>query len=143
MKVMNGFFPHKNIHKYTWVQSTKQLKSIIDYFIQQQNSRIKTNDVRTYRGAECGSDHFLLVSKVIINDRRDNLVKGNVEEMNSESKEENKKCNINSLQHESTQFLYKIRLMNKLQQIRNEERSVEEKYEPKVVVKRNKTSGKM
>ncbi|KAK4883377.1 hypothetical protein RN001_006696 [Aquatica leii] len=37
LRIMNGFFPHKDIHKYTWIQPTKQLQSIIDYFIQRKN----------------------------------------------------------------------------------------------------------
>ena len=52
LKIMNGFFPHKSIHKYTWVQPTRNLRSVIDYFILKQNSKIKTLDVVVKRGAE-------------------------------------------------------------------------------------------
>jgi len=31
LKIWNVFFNHKDIHKYTWVQHTKNLKSITDY----------------------------------------------------------------------------------------------------------------
>jgi hypothetical protein len=31
IRIMNTFFNHKNIHKYTW--SARNFKSIIDYFI--------------------------------------------------------------------------------------------------------------
>ncbi|XP_030766577.1 craniofacial development protein 2-like [Sitophilus oryzae] len=65
LKIMNGFFPHRDIHKLTWTQPTRQLRSIIDYLIQRQNSKLKTIDVRAYRGAECGSDHHLVVSNNI------------------------------------------------------------------------------
>ncbi|XP_030766580.1 craniofacial development protein 2-like [Sitophilus oryzae] len=30
LKIMNGFFPHRDIHKFTWTQPTRQLRSIID-----------------------------------------------------------------------------------------------------------------
>ena len=30
LKIWNGFFNHKDIHKYTWEQHTKKLKTIID-----------------------------------------------------------------------------------------------------------------
>lgn len=31
LKILNGFFQHKEIHKYTWHKDSLQLKSIIDY----------------------------------------------------------------------------------------------------------------
>ena len=33
MKIMNGFFQHKEIHEYTWKQETRQMKFIIHYII--------------------------------------------------------------------------------------------------------------
>jgi hypothetical protein len=30
LKIWNGVFNHKNIHKYTWEQLTKKFKTIID-----------------------------------------------------------------------------------------------------------------
>lgn len=72
LKIMNGYFPHKDIHKFTWIQPTKGLRSIIDYVIQKQNSTLKTIDVRVYRSAECGSDHHMLVAKIFVNYRKTN-----------------------------------------------------------------------
>lgn len=77
---MNGFFEHKDIHKYTWHQETKQLKSIIDYIVIKQNTKFKVDDVRVYRGAECGSDHFLVVSKLKILYRNNKSNGGNAED---------------------------------------------------------------
>ncbi|MBV2145728.1 MAG: hypothetical protein KTM48_03335, partial [Wolbachia endosymbiont of Pissodes strobi] len=53
MKITNGFYKHKWIHKYTWKQPTRQLKSIIDYLILKQRSYIKLQDIRVKRGATC------------------------------------------------------------------------------------------
>ncbi|XP_030747932.1 craniofacial development protein 2-like [Sitophilus oryzae] len=64
LKVTNGFFRHKDIHRYTWTQETRELKSIIDYIIIRRRSTIKIRDVRVQRGAECGSDHRLLLAKM-------------------------------------------------------------------------------
>lgn len=36
LKITNGFFHHKNIHRFTWTQNTKQLKLIIHYIIIKQ-----------------------------------------------------------------------------------------------------------
>ena len=46
LKIWNGFFDHKNIHKYTWEQHTKNLRNIIDYIITKQDLRLKIQAVR-------------------------------------------------------------------------------------------------
>jgi hypothetical protein len=46
LKMWNGFFNLKNIHKYTWEQNTKNLKTIIDYIITKQDLKLKIQDVR-------------------------------------------------------------------------------------------------
>lgn len=30
LKILNGYFQHRSIHKFTWTQTTKNIKSIID-----------------------------------------------------------------------------------------------------------------
>ncbi|XP_060530421.1 craniofacial development protein 2-like [Cylas formicarius] len=64
LKITNGFYRHKEIHKFTWVQETRDLRSIIDYIVVKNNSSIKIKDVRVKRGAECGTDHRLLIAKM-------------------------------------------------------------------------------
>jgi hypothetical protein len=49
----------KNIHKYTWEQHTKTLKTIIDYIILKQDLKLKIQDVTAYRVPNCGTDHKL------------------------------------------------------------------------------------
>jgi len=41
------------------------LKTIIDYIITKQDLKQKMQDVRTYRGPNCGADHKLLVAKIL------------------------------------------------------------------------------
>ena len=65
LRIWNGHFQHKDIHKYTWTQSTRKLRSIIDYVIGLQKSQLHIEDVRVNRGAECGSDHALVRSKIL------------------------------------------------------------------------------
>ena len=126
LKIMNGYFPHKDIHKFTWVQSTKELRSIIDYVIQRQHSKLKTTDVKVHRGSECGSDHHLVIAKIIVNYRKVNTtVSENQQQLNDTSEH---KYNIESLKQESTRFLYKLRLANKLQNIRNANVTTEHLY---------------
>ena len=46
LKINNTFFIHKDIHKFTWYQHTRNLKSIIDYVITKQTSNIIVKGVR-------------------------------------------------------------------------------------------------
>ena len=112
LKIMNGYFPHKDIHKYTWIQPTKGLRSIIDYVIQKRNSTLRTIDVRVYRSAECGSDHHMVVAKVAINYRITNtaIQPEEREQLNLDSRN----YNLRSLPQDSVKLLYKIRVAGKL-----------------------------
>jgi len=38
LRITSGYFKHKRIHKYTWEQHTRNLKSIIDYIIVKQKN---------------------------------------------------------------------------------------------------------
>ena len=38
LRITNGYFKHKTIHKYMWEQHTRNLKSIIDYIIVKQKN---------------------------------------------------------------------------------------------------------
>jgi hypothetical protein len=111
LRIMNGFFQHRDIHKYTWSQHTKNLRSIIDYVITKQNKRIKIQETRACRGATCGSDHHLVKAKILFPSR-------NVKTENIDSKDEidtkPKGYNLDSLQYESTRILYQNRLNEKL-----------------------------
>lgn len=49
LKIMNGFYRHKDIHNYTWTQPTRNFKSIIDYVILRQKTHLKCQDVRVLR----------------------------------------------------------------------------------------------
>jgi hypothetical protein len=62
LKIMNTFFRHKEIHKFTW--EAKGHKSIIDYFITDMKNSKVIQDIRTYRSNEIDSDDYLLCAKV-------------------------------------------------------------------------------
>jgi len=112
LRIMNGFFKHKEIHKYTWCQPTRKLRSIIDYIIIKEKTRLKMTDVRVYRGAECGTDHFLLKSKVLFKYHLQQTTKKEGNDMTIKS--ELKRFNLNLLKQDSIRFLYQLRLANKL-----------------------------
>lgn len=112
LKILNGFYPHKSVHKFTWIQETRGLKSIIDYAILRQDSKLKTQDIKVQRGASCGSDHYLLRTYIVFPGRT-------VGEASSKDKDTcieilERKYNLKGLEDETTQGLYKFRLDSKL-----------------------------
>lgn len=125
LKLTNDFYKHKDIHKYTWTQPTRNLKSIIDYVIVKQTT-LQINDVRPYRGITCGSDHYLVKAKIIFPFRRDKREEPNRNYEHTE-RIESKRYNLDSLTTESTRQLYHKRLDEKLISI-TQKNSVEEVY---------------
>jgi len=111
LKITNGFYQHRDIHKYTWTQNTRRLKSIIDYLIIKQKSRLLVTDVRVYRGATCGSDHHLLKAKIALGIDKTQTKEKIIE---AESIDEIR-YNVDSLEQESVRDLYKRRLDQKLE----------------------------
>lgn len=70
LAIANTFFQHREIHKFTREMLSRNEKSIIDYIITEKPRMSEINDVRVKRGAEIGSDHYLLVAKIKINDHQ-------------------------------------------------------------------------
>lgn len=106
MKITNGYyFQHRDVYKYTWTQNTRGLKSIIDYTIVRQTSKIKVQDVRVYRGGTCGSDHNLLKANITFGIHKSEEIK----EENELEKISGEKYNLNSLEQESVRELYRKR----------------------------------
>lgn len=64
MVVSSTTFPHKDIHKETWVSPSGQIKNQIDHVI--VNRRIKKciMDVQSMRGSSAMSDHFIVRAKI-------------------------------------------------------------------------------
>ena len=105
LKILNRYFKQKKIHQYTWHQDTQELRSIIDYIIARQNSGLKFQDLREFRGMTVGSGHYLVNTKILFTYRKNNA---------NESSENTTDCavellqsplyNIDSLSDESTSF---------------------------------------
>ena len=55
-------FPHKKIHKATWVSPDQRTENQIDHFCISRKFRRSLEDVRVLRGADIGLDHHLLLA---------------------------------------------------------------------------------
>ncbi|XP_056022145.1 uncharacterized protein LOC130055022 [Ostrea edulis] len=66
LAVSSTMFKHKDIHKQTWTSPNGQHKNQIDHVA--VNGRFKRSvlDVRAHRGADVGSDHNLVITKVML-----------------------------------------------------------------------------
>ena len=62
--VSNSWFQHKQIHQFTWECRGRGLKSITDYFLVRKECMRRVKDVKVVRGAEVGSDHYLVLMKI-------------------------------------------------------------------------------
>ena len=59
-------FPHKEIHRYTWTSPNGQYQNQIDHVAVRSNFKRSVQDVRAYRGADCASDHNLVIAKTLL-----------------------------------------------------------------------------
>ena len=57
-------FPHCNIHKYSWTSPDGKIHNQIDHILMDRRWHSSILDVRSLRGADCDTDHYLVVAKV-------------------------------------------------------------------------------
>ena len=57
-------FPHRNIHKHTWTSADGKTHNQIDHVLIDRRWHSSVLDVRSFRGADCNTDHYLVIAKV-------------------------------------------------------------------------------
>jgi endonuclease/exonuclease/phosphatase family metal-dependent hydrolase len=62
--VKSTMFPHRKIHKHTWTCSERKTHNQIDHVLIDKRQHSSAFDVRSFRGADCDTDHYLVVAKV-------------------------------------------------------------------------------
>ena len=58
-------FPHRNIHKYTWTSRDGKTHNQIGQILIDRKWHSSVLDVRSFRGADCDTDHYLVIAKVM------------------------------------------------------------------------------
>jgi len=62
--VQGKMFPHRNIYKYTWSSAGGKTHNQIYHILIDRRWLSSILDVRSVRGADCRTDHYLVVSNV-------------------------------------------------------------------------------
>ena len=111
-------FLHRKYHKATWVSSDKLTKNQIDHVMVRQRYRSSLQDVRVRRGADIGSEHHLVVTKIKMRlSTRKNLPKPR------------KKFNVGKLKQKDTKQIFQLSPHNRFEMLQsNEAETVEQKW---------------
>ncbi|XP_075449195.1 uncharacterized protein LOC142490664 [Ascaphus truei] len=64
LTITNTWFEQPKRRLYTWTSPSREYRNQIDYILCQKKWQSSILAVKTYRGADCGSDHQLLVATV-------------------------------------------------------------------------------
>jgi endonuclease/exonuclease/phosphatase family metal-dependent hydrolase len=64
LRVKSTMFPYHNIHKYTWTSPDGKTHNQIDHILVDRRRHLNVLDVRSFRAAECDSDHYLVLANL-------------------------------------------------------------------------------
>ena len=106
--IRGSVFPHKKVHKATWVSPDNMTMNQIDHICIASKFRRSLLDVRVKRGADVASDHHLLVGKC-------RMIGTEAENYHTSSQRTSHKYNIEMLKDEETKNRFKLTLSNKFQ----------------------------
>lgn len=100
-----SIFPHKRIHKATWISPDHVTENQIDHFCIKKKFRKSLLDVRVQRGADAASDHHLLLAKVKLKLKKIQAPKGSARKM----------YNVTSLKDKAICTEYSLAVSNRYQ----------------------------
>ena len=115
MAITTTQYPHKDIHKYTWTSPDGRTKNQIDHIAINGKFRRSIIDARAYRGADCASDHNLVICTVKLKLSKVKRDRAGV-----------KKYDISRLQHRATKEKFTLELRNRFSCLQEEDDENEE-----------------
>jgi endonuclease/exonuclease/phosphatase family metal-dependent hydrolase len=62
--VKSTTFPHHDVHKHTWISLDSVIHNQIDPVLLDRRRHSNILDVRSFTGADCDTDHYLVVAKL-------------------------------------------------------------------------------
>ena len=104
-----SMFPHKRIHKATWISPDHRTENQIDHICVSKKFRRSLQDVRVKRGADVGSDHHLVIARLKLKLRKNW----------TEQQGRKARFNINFLEDAQKQKDFQLVLSNRFQALQD------------------------
>jgi hypothetical protein len=104
--VKSTMLPHRKIHKYTWTSPDGNAHNQIDHVLMDKRWHSSVLDVRSFRGADCDTDHYLVVVRV-----RERLAVSK----RAAQKIDTERFNVKKLNKGDIKEQYQVTIRNKLQ----------------------------
>ena len=129
--VKSTMFPHWNIHKFKCTSPDVKTHNQIDHVLIDRRWHSSVLDVRSFRGADCDTDHYLEIAKV-----RERLAVGK----QAAQRYDRQRFNLRKLNELEVRKLYQIKITNRFAALENLNDDINRIYEN---IKENiKTSAK-
>ena len=116
--IAGTLFPHKDIHKITWISLDGNTKSQLDHLMISGRWRSSLLDSRAQRSADAGSGNYLVRTriKLRLNTHRNN-------------KKTSPRFDVDRLKDEMVKMKFRVTLRKKLEENRVEEEDIEEMWD--------------
>ncbi|XP_049938975.1 uncharacterized protein LOC126413127 [Schistocerca serialis cubense] len=119
---MSTYFPRKDIHKITWKSPDQETQNQADHILVDAIHRSAIQIVKSQRGAEIRSDHYLVVT----------IIEERIESRNSRRKEAEQKINADLLKEDHIEERCASEIGNMFASIEKEDEDNIEKFWPKI-----------